>query len=115
MILIATSLCVEICRANLTFAKFPFPMVFNNLYFPICSICRLAFVLFTAGYLADVVAVGVGLVLVHIRFRSEDVVELVLEWLLISTCSLLVVSATVLLFVEIVPPFVVIFLFQCII
>lgn len=37
MILMATSLPVGKCLANFTFAKFPFPIVFNSLYRPICG------------------------------------------------------------------------------
>lgn len=37
IILIATSLPVGTCFANFTLAKFPLPIVFSNLYFPICS------------------------------------------------------------------------------
>ncbi len=33
----ATSRPVGICFANLTFAKFPLPIVLTNRYFPICG------------------------------------------------------------------------------
>ena len=37
LILKQTSLPVGTCFANLTLAKFPFPMVFMSLYFPMCG------------------------------------------------------------------------------
>lgn len=37
MILMATSLPVGTCFANFTLAKLPLPIVFNNLYLPMCS------------------------------------------------------------------------------
>ena len=37
MILMATSLPVGMCLANLTLAKFPFPMVFRSRYLPMCG------------------------------------------------------------------------------
>uniref|UniRef100_A0A915JNI5 Secreted protein n=1 Tax=Romanomermis culicivorax TaxID=13658 RepID=A0A915JNI5_ROMCU len=37
IILIATSLPVGKCLANLTLAKFPLPIVFNSLYLPMCG------------------------------------------------------------------------------